>query len=92
MPKTSNLPFLLNNRVQKLSAMFQSKKGLKISNQTHLTMSTLFDTLIRGGAQAIVLGCTELQAVVSGLNTSVPIVDSLEVLARAAIEEAGRPK
>jgi aspartate racemase len=44
--------------------------------------------LIGRGAQAIVLGCTELPLVVSARDLPVPVLDATEVLAAAALREA----
>jgi aspartate racemase len=46
------------------------------------------EALISRGVQAIILGCTELSLVAGGLDLSVPVVDSVEVLAQAAVEAA----
>jgi aspartate racemase len=48
------------------------------------------ERLVTAGAQAIVLGCTELPLVVGARDLSVPVLDSVLVLARAAITLAGR--
>jgi aspartate racemase len=48
------------------------------------------ERLVSGGAQAIVLGCTELPLVVGAGDLSVPVLDSVLLLARAAIVLAGR--
>lgn len=44
--------------------------------------------LIDRGAQAIILGCTELSLVADRLHLPVPVVDSVEVLAQAAVDAA----
>lgn len=48
------------------------------------------DQLVRAGAQAIVLGCTEIPLVFDAEGLRVPVFDSLLILARAAVREAGR--
>ncbi len=48
------------------------------------------EALVRRGAQAIVLGCTELSLVAAELDLSVPVIDSVEVLAQAAVDTALR--
>jgi aspartate racemase len=45
------------------------------------------ESLVRGGAEAIVLGCTELPLVLTSEDAPVPVLDSTEILARAAIRE-----
>jgi len=44
--------------------------------------------LIRRGAQAMVLGCTELPVLCKGHSFDVPVIDGNQVLAEAAIREA----
>ncbi|MCJ7622105.1 MAG: amino acid racemase [Anaerolineaceae bacterium] len=44
--------------------------------------------LISRGAQALILGCTELPLVLSQGDLAVPAIDTLEVLALAAVREA----
>jgi aspartate racemase len=44
--------------------------------------------LVRRGAEAIVLGCTELPLVVDSAGIRVPLLDGTEILARAAVREA----
>ena len=45
------------------------------------------DALVRAGAAAIVLGCTELPLVLGQEDLAVPVLDGTEMLARAAIRE-----
>lgn len=45
--------------------------------------------LLSRGAQAIVLGCTELPLVLDAKDLAVPVLDGTEILAAAAIREAG---
>ncbi|HEX6988028.1 MAG TPA: amino acid racemase [Bacillota bacterium] len=46
--------------------------------------------LERRGAQAIVLGCTELPLVLGPADCDLPVIDATEILARAAVREALR--
>ena len=71
-------------------SVIEDVKKCEITAQTKQVMGKLFGSLTSRGAQSILLGCTELQAVVNGLNPGVPIVDSLEILARESIKEARR--
>jgi aspartate racemase len=45
------------------------------------------EALIRAGAGAIVLGCTELPLILAAEDVGVPLLDGTEILARAAIRE-----
>ncbi|MCS7236270.1 MAG: amino acid racemase [Armatimonadota bacterium] len=46
--------------------------------------------LVASGAQALVLGCTEIPLVVDARDWTVPVLDSTALLAQAAVEEALR--
>lgn len=48
----------------------------------------IIDRLKEHGAQAIILGCTELPLVLEGGHSSLPVYDSLRLLAEAACREA----
>ena len=51
------------------------------------------EKLIRQGAQAIIAGCTEVPLVLKERDLSVPVIDPISILAKAAIENAqGRKK
>jgi aspartate racemase len=81
----------VNSEEQKLvRKIIEDVKLGAITSHTNSILMKLIDILIKNGAQSIVLGCTELQAVVRNLKVNVTIVDSLEVLARATIAEARR--
>ena len=45
--------------------------------------------LINRGAEAIIVGCTEISLVLSQEDLPVPLIDALQVLAEAVIREAG---
>lgn len=70
--------------------IIEDVKNNEITSQTGSSLAPLIDILVKNGAQSVILGCTELQAVIRDLKVNIPIVDSLEVLARAAIAEARR--
>jgi len=55
-------------------------KAVKVANK-----------LVDRGAEAIVLGCTEVSLVLSQEDIHVPIYDALEILAAAAVERAKSP-
>ena len=46
--------------------------------------------LIEQGAQGIIAGCTEIPLALTQADVTIPYFDSLSILARAAIREAGR--
>ena len=43
-------------------------------------------SLKNSGSQAVILGCTELPLVLNDENSSLPVLDSLDILAEAAVE------
>ncbi len=47
--------------------------------------------LVERGAQAVVLGCTEIPLVIDPAEWPVPVLDSTALLAQAAVREALRP-
>jgi aspartate racemase len=50
------------------------------------------EKLIHQGAQAIIAGCTEVPLVLKEKDLSVPVIDPISILAKAAIERAKRKK
>ena len=49
---------------------------------------SLCDELQRDGCEALILACTELPLILHSTNTPLPVLDSTEVLARAAVKLA----
>ncbi len=41
------------------------------------------------GCDAVVLGCTELPLIIDNENSSIPVLDSTRILARAAVKSRG---
>ncbi len=48
----------------------------------------IIDALIRGGAEGIVLGCTEIMMLIGGLSVGVPLFDTTTLHAEAAVDFA----
>jgi aspartate/glutamate racemase len=46
------------------------------------------EELVENGAQAVIAGCTEVSLVLKDGDLSVPIIDSLKILATLAVELA----
>ncbi|MBN2111796.1 aspartate/glutamate racemase family protein, partial [Candidatus Woesearchaeota archaeon] len=44
------------------------------------------DSLKKRGAEAVILGCTDLQILVSERDSALPLIDTLEVLENAAVD------
>jgi aspartate racemase len=65
--------------------------GIKAGNTTGLPyeqLKTAAEELIEKGAQAIILGCTEIPLVLKNGQLPVPLIDASEVLAKAAVNYA----
>jgi aspartate racemase len=66
-------------------------RGLKVvgpNSDARRALRSAAAHLIRRGAEIVLLGCTEIPLVLSGARLRVPLVDSLDVLARAVVREA----
>lgn len=69
-----------------MEAIWAIKAG---SRGPDFRLISAIDEFVERGAGVIVLGCTELPLAIDKSSATVPIVDSTEVLARAALELAG---
>lgn len=72
-------------------AIYGVKAG-QVSPEVTQSLVRVADHLLAQGAQAVVLGCTELPYVLKPDNLSVPLLDSNLVLARAAVRLAAAPQ
>lgn len=52
---------------------------------------SVMDNLVRRGAQGILLGCTEISLLIRRADCSVPVFDTTEIHAEAAVEYALEP-
>lgn len=60
--------------------------------QAHPMFMSVVDSLIARGAQAVVLGCTEIPLAVREYNhNGIPLINSIDSLVKAAIDEFNRP-
>ena len=82
------------NEIQKTKidpAIYSKKYGIKaisnpVTEQAKNDLSSGIAHLINNGAEAVILGCTEIPLAVTEQNINgVPIIDSTKVLARALI-------
>ncbi len=64
-------------------------KALGPSSYSRRLVRQAAGELMSKGAEAIIAGCTEIPLVLRNGDLSVPVVDPLHVLARAAVEKAG---
>jgi len=60
----------------------------QIKQESKSVYLTIIDELYSQGAQAIILGCTEIALLIKPQDTSVPLYDTTELHAQAAIEYA----
>jgi aspartate racemase len=71
------------------------RRGIKAigpsENSKHLILNSCVK-LVHQGAQAIIAGCTEIPLVLKEEDLSVPLIDPISILAKAAIERAKRKK
>jgi len=63
-------------------------KGGQMGPEITAGLKKIADGLVRRGAQALVLGCTELPFVLKPQDVRVPLLDSNQILARAAVRFA----
>ena len=48
----------------------------------------MIESLIKKGAEGIILGCTEIGLLIKGEDIPVPVFDTMEIHAMAAVEAA----
>ncbi len=63
-------------------------KGGQMGPEITVGLRKIADALVGRGAQALVLGCTELPFVLKPQDVGVPLLDSNQILARAAVRFA----
>ncbi|HET8948818.1 MAG TPA: amino acid racemase [Candidatus Polarisedimenticolia bacterium] len=60
----------------------------RFSPESRAGMVAIIETLKKGGADAVILGCTEIPLLVGPEDSPLPVLDSTRLLARAALREA----
>ncbi len=60
----------------------------KISDGSRLKYLAIIDSLYERGAEAIILGCTEIALLVQQKHTTVPLYDTTEIHASSAVQRA----
>ena len=71
-------------------AVYAVKAGRRDA-QVQGQMVAVAKGLIASGAEALLLACTEIPLVLGPHDVKVPVLDTLAILAQAAIREARRP-
>jgi len=74
--------------VEDVHAAIKAVKAGDLGQAVRARLRDVAAALIRRGAAAIVLGCTELPLVMGSQDVSVPLLDGAEVLAAAVVREA----
>lgn len=76
---------------EELMAVIYGNRGIKLGftqGAVRQRVLSIAQSLVAGGAEAVITGCTELSLVLSGQDISVPLVDPLQILAEAIVREA----
>ncbi|MCK5071131.1 MAG: amino acid racemase, partial [Desulfocapsa sp.] len=60
----------------------------KVSDQSRQKYLEIIDSLHKKGAEAVILGCTEIALLVQQEHTDVPLYDTTEIHARSAVDQA----
>ena len=78
------------DRVMQAIYALKSSPTPETRRQITATFQAAAQSLVQKGAQGIVAGCTEIPLALSQEHLDVPYFDALNLLARAAIRQAGR--
>ncbi len=62
--------------------------GGKNNNNDIKTMKSISNNFKKKGADAMILGCTELSNIVEGNKFSLPVIDTTDIIAKAALKYA----
>ncbi|MEA2114629.1 MAG: aspartate/glutamate racemase family protein [Thermodesulfobacteriota bacterium] len=60
----------------------------KLRPQSRLAYTRIVESLARSGAEAVILGCTEIGMLISRNDTDIPLYDTTEIHAAKAVESA----
>ncbi|MBR6371851.1 MAG: amino acid racemase [Victivallales bacterium] len=73
-----------------MDAIYSPEYGIKAGghDKAREKMLAAGKTLVAKGAQAVILGCTEIPLVVGGNDLPVPAIDATEILAQAAVKRS----
>jgi aspartate racemase len=70
-----------------VSVIVNLMSGKKLAEDSE-TLTEVSESLIKRGAECVVLGCTDLPALVSGNEISVPVLDTIKILAEVTVDFA----
>lgn len=77
-----------NSNQQRLNKVIESVMGGKQSSRETVVLKKIIEDLAHNGAEAVILGCTELPLVIHQSDTTIKIVDTLELIARNSVDYA----
>ncbi len=60
----------------------------KIEEKSKITLLRIVETLSRKGAEAVILGCTEVGLLIEQTDTQIPLYDTTDIHASSAVEYA----
>ena len=91
---TANIKTIVPDEIRQsrvMAAIYDIKNSAALRSRKHITadLVAVAQSLVSDGAQGIVAGCTEIPLALAQQHLSVPYFDTLTILARAAILEAG---
>ena len=59
-----------------------------VKESSRVTLSALTETMRRGGAEGVILGCTELGMILKDENVAIPLLDTVKIHSEAAVRMA----
>lgn len=88
--KKKNIKVIIPSKaeVKTLDLIIRSILAGRTSKKQIIKLGKIADSLIEAGAEGIILGCTELPLIFPKRSFSLPIFDSVEILARSLLNNA----
>lgn len=85
------IPFVLPSTQAQKAVMDVSYRGVKAGRREYdvTSLRAALEALLQSGAEAFVLGCTELPLAFARYGLDYPALDPTDILARAAVVQAG---
>lgn len=77
-----------SKKQEMISKMIYTFKQRVRTKKLERTLMHVAHSLVEMGAEAIILGCTELPLILSGVKSSIRFIDANDILARAAVRRA----
>ena len=79
------------DRQEALMAAIRAVKAGRVADQDLSAFNSAAAGLANGGAQVLLIACTELSVIADSLQASLPMYDAAEVLAQAIVARSRRP-